>query len=408
MKKTLTRRHALQIATAAAAVGFVGCRAQLLQTGAQMFNGTRALLTQPIHVPADFVGMHFHRWPEGNPLSPAPTYGYGGVRSHDYSGLRGGICWYRVHQGPNTFDWSEMDVWIKTHASHNKTIIYTIYGTPAWITSSTAHRDPYGMPGGTEAPKNLGALQEFIHAVVTRYNSQRAQIQFLEIWNEPHFEKDYAGFWTGTASQLAAMGRTIYQTAKSADPNISILTPGFTRAADAGLTAGFNLTSPSPAAAQASSLYQYMIASDGAGGTGGKWCDAVAYHCYNGQIQSATMGLEGEALLLKKLLGQMGLQYPIYMTEFGFLPNSAFTNYSIADKAMTLRRYAAVIASLGIQGMYFYAHDNPLDGNPSVNPPVAQAINDINQKIAGNTLKQVTILSNGTYKIQTAREEFIW
>ena len=389
------------------AVGGLKAHAGVLQAGLHLFNSSpRTLLTQPVQVRPDFIGMHFHRWPSGTPVSPAPTYGFGATRSHDYAGLPHGIFWSSIHQGPNTFDWSAMDLWVNTHAAQGRTLLYTVYGTPDWVTSAPQLKDPYGRPGGSSPPRALQPLHDFITALVKRYNAQQTRIQFLEIWNEPHFEQVNAQFWWGTAEQLATIGRTIYQAAKAVDPKIRVLTPGFIAGATVPLTGDFRLAGMPSETARTGSLYQYLTASDGAGGTGAHWCDGVGFHSYNPHFGSPTQGLEKEVPLLKRLLVTMGLNKPLYMTEVGFFPTSDFAHSSVADKATTLQRLAVTVAALGVQTMYFYAHDDEYIGNPSKNPPLAEAIGLLNQRLPGKTLQQVTIQPDGAYLVSTSAGDF--
>lgn len=175
-------------------------QAHALQAGLHLFSPSpRTLLTKPVQVPPDFIGMHFHRWPSGKPLSPGPTYGFGATRSHDYAGLPHGVFWSSIHLGPGIFDWTALDLWVATHAAQGRTLIYTVYGTPAWVTSAPQQPDPYGHPGGSSPPRAVAPLHDFITALVQRYNARQTRIQFLEIWNEPHFERVKAEFWWGTA-----------------------------------------------------------------------------------------------------------------------------------------------------------------------------------------------------------------
>jgi hypothetical protein len=393
---TLTRRTLLQssslvalAAAASAATGFLGGRQP------------RSLLQVPRTVPPDFLGMHFHRWPQGVPLSPAPTYSYGGARSHDYSGSGAGISWAAIHTADGVYDWSAMDPWVTTHQASSHMLIYTVYGTPAWLATSTTHQDAYGHPGGGYPPRALAPLAEFIGTLIRRY---KGAIRFVEIWNEPHFVHNYATFWWGTAMELAAMGRTIYQAAKTADPTIRILAPGF----DDNLTAALTLRDPTLAACQASSLYQYLAAPDSAGGRGGDWCDAIAFHTYEAQIDTATTGIEGQLLLLRTMLGLMRLSLPIYCTECGFRPHSTFAQSTVTQQAVTLRRIAAVLAASGVQGLYYYAHDDDFIGNPSRHLELASTLDTIQTRLAGAELHQVTVLPGGDLHIETDAETFLW
>ena len=358
--------------------------------------GKRLLLKQPLLVPANFVGMHFHRWPQGSPVSSAPTYGYGTVRSHDY-----GIAWNEIHTGPDKFQWARMDTWVETHFSSGKTLIYTIYGTPAWASSDPKVKDAYGHLGGGAPPNNLADLGNFVTALVRRYNgSGKQKIQFIEIWNEPHFLQNNRGFWWGTSKQLADVGKVIYRSAKASDPAIKILSPAFD-----GLPEGHLLFNTTGIAA---GLREFFQTKDASGDKATRWFDAVAVHTYDATLSDPTHGLEGTILQLQETLRHFKVLVPVYNTETGYLPNSLFGTSSLSEKANILRRQAAVQAALGIQALCFYSHDDEFCGNPSKHVEIASAINDIFSRLSGKSLRQVAILPDGSVEVTTNTEQFRW
>jgi hypothetical protein len=244
-------------------------------------------------------------------------------------------------------------------------------------------------------------LSQFIQALIFRYNmSGRRQIQYVEIWNEPHFLGNNKGFWWGAPAQLAALGRVVFQTAKSVDPGIRILSPAFD-----GLHSGH--FSPNETGVNAG-LRQYMQASDGAGATGAQWFDAVAIHTYNADIINPLNGLEGTIREVAETLEYFRLPIRIFCTETGYTETSKFQQSSLADKANLLRRQAAVQAAMGIQSVCFYSHDDQFCGNPSMNPPIAQVFNDMSKRLAGQVLQQVTVLSGGQVQVTTHTGSLTW
>ena len=365
----------------------------------------RTLLQAPVLVRPDFLGMHLHRWPQGDPVSPVPSYGYGAVRSHDYSVILNVMWWSEIYTRDGFFDWSQMDPWVSAHQAKGRTLTYTVYGTPEWLTSSSANQDAYGRAGAANPPRALEPLSQFITALVRRYNSPGSRaISFVEIWNEPHFAHSYADFWWGSAVELASMARAIYLAAKAADAGILVLSPGF----DGNLTDTLSLRNSTLAAAEGSSLYQYLSASDGAGGRGSQWCDGIAFHTYEARIAGATDGIEGELLLLRKMLALMQLSLPVYCTECGFRPESAFAKSSVVDQATMLRRLAVILAASHVRGVYFYAHDDDFIGNPSIHPEISLALDQLQTNLAGRTLRQVTVRADSSLRVETDHESLLW
>ncbi len=398
---TLTRRAMVQGSLAVAAAT---CSHELLGLAdktAALWMCERALITHPVAVPQDFVGMHAHRWPMGDPSSPTPTYGFGAARSHDYDGA----AWYRIHKAPGVFDWRRLDAWVEAHAAARRTLIYTLYGTPAWAATTIARKDPYGEPGGAAPPRDLRSVEEFVLALVGRYNAEgKRRIGFIETWNEPSFAQQHGDFWCGTAAELAAVGRTAARCAKRVDPGLRILTPGF----NGNLAGSLTLRAPTLADARSSPMYQYLTVDDGSGTQASRWCDGIAFHGYNAPLRGANRGFVQEILRLQAMLQLMQVSLPLYDTEFGFLAGDSFHRLDRAAQAMALRRCAAVQAALGVQGIYLYAHDDDLVGNPSLHPEVAEAIGDVHAMIAGKTLKQVTMRTDGCVEIVTAEHRFQW
>ena len=364
-------------------------------------SGSQNLMASPVFIPHDFVGMHAHRWPLGSPASPPPTYPFGAARSHDCDGAH----WYDIHTAPGVFNWNALDAWVTANKSLGRTLIYTVYGTPAWAASSTAIVDPYGHPGGAAPPASLQPLTDFITALTARYTVNGSnQLNFIEIWNEPTFEAPQTAYWSGSASQLAAVGRQIWQSAKAQNTAIKILTPGFS----GNLAGNLDLTAPALKDSVGSPVYQYLSASDGQGGTGSKWCDGVAFHCYNAPESGAKVGFLSEIQRVQAMLGMIGISLPIYDTELGFLQGDPFFQLSTQGQASVLRRFAAIQASQGVQGLYFYSHDDNDVGNPSVNPQIASAIGDIHTSLAAKTLQQVTLLPDGSVHVTTNLASFTW
>lgn len=390
VKRMLSRREALQFG-ALSTVGFMAALAQPPPLGAK-----RDLLNAPVRVPHDYVGMHFHHWPQGSPLSPAPTYGYGTVRSHDY-----GIAWNNIHTAPDKFDWDRMDAWVQTHSSAGKTLIYTVYGTPAWASSRGTIKDAYGHSGAAAPPLDLSVLSDFVTTLVSRYNRKSARgIQFIELWNEPHFLQNDRGFWWGTAAELADVGRTIAKSAKAADPGIKVLSPGFDGLPEGHLTfttSGIN-----------AGLRQYLGTRDSTGANPAQWFDGFAVHTYNADIIDGTHGVEGTLLQLKETLSHFRLSLPIYTTETGYSEQSAFHNMHVEQQAGMLKRQAAVQAAMGVRALCFYSHDDQFCGNPSRHPEIAAAIHDVHTNLAGAMLRQVSVMPGGQLSVVTDAKSFTW
>ena len=334
-------------------------------------------MSGPVAVPANFTGIHSHYWPGP---APAPTYNYGTARSLNYYGDYEtlGILWYGINTADGVYDWSKMDNWVNTQHGSGKQIIYSLYGTPTFCASNLGIKDLYNRAGGDSKPSSLTCVQKFVDALVQRYNGDGVRrIQKLEIWNEPNFQ-GYP-YWRNSAADLAALGRTVYQTAKAVDPGIQILWPAFVEWYSSPVVWADNV--------------EYANASDGAGGTGKQWADAFAFHfyAYNTGMDDL-MNNQESAIKTLAAIGRPDLDR--HNTEMGFGDGYGET-LSTAVKATTVKRWMALSAAYGNKVAALYAHESGHLGAPAYSPEMSAAINELNQKLAGKTIRDAGVLEDG-------------
>ena len=343
------------------------------------------------------LGMHFHRWPEGSPLSSAPTYGFGAVRRHDYSGGPPGTAWNKIHTAPGVIDWTNLDVWVNTHHAAGRRTLYTLYGTPSWIAADT-NPDAYGAAGGASPPSDSATgypvLQDFITALINRYNDgtpQGRKIWGIETWNEPNFNVNQTGFWWGTATELVDMTRAIVLARNaSADPGVKVLSPGFV---DWDFPAGSRLDTWLGAS---SALEPATKGKD--------WINIVALHLYgygydqyyakrsdlaiaNARARMATHGISG---------------LPIQVTEEGASEGSGadgtWDALTDAQRGAWMARHVILQGLWGVETVYLYAHDNTLSGDFR-KPELANAINRVHTEVAGKTITSAQFRMDGSLEL---------
>ena len=331
----------------------------------------------PVYVPMTFAGIHSHRWPFGS--APAPTYGYGTVRSLNYDPVDTlGVHWYAINTADGVYDWSKMDQWVNTHYAAGKQLIYTFYGTPAWCASDMSQRDPYNRYGGDSAPSSLTCVQKYIDALVRRYNGDGVRrLHYIEIWNEPTFGG--IPYWRGSATQLAQLGRTVYQSAKSVDPGIKVLWPSFVEWYSGVQVWADNI--------------QYGNASDGAGGTGKDWADGFAFHFYSYSTNMTSLMDNQESV--RKTMEVLGKSHwETFNTEMGFGDGYA-AGLPTDLKATLVRRWMALSAAYGNKVAVLYSHDGSNLDYPATNPVMAAAANDAHVRLAGKTIREAGVLTDG-------------
>lgn len=358
-------------------------------------------------VPADFLGVHMHRFPKAREgaasNSPAPTYPFHTWRSHDYApNFNGGVAWRGLHAGSADFAsgtaagcWADLDQAIDLHFAAGRNVAYCIWGTPAWAAASPSQPDPYGGLGGNSPPSSQASLSEFVTRLVQRYNTElirnnggQKKLRFLEIWNEPTYTVASNSFFIGTEADMAAMARTVKLAAKAVDPSIVLVSPSFT--------------------GNTSHITSFLNASDGAGGFGRDHVDAIAYHPYSTDLPgSSPLGKSvGTPMTVDAnvraavVAGGLAGSTPLHNMEIGIASSSTDTLLSRAPvwKAQYVARISALYAALGWQKVVWYGHDNNLSGNPSISPEVGDALAWAAQ-LAGKTLTSVRLLSNGRIRV---------
>jgi hypothetical protein len=209
-----------------------------------------------VHVPSDFMGMCFIRYPLFG-SSPVGALNYGSVRLSQTYGTR----WADIETSPGVYDWSQLDQIITFQRSHGKSVYYGFYATPRFYADNSTPnpiqtdyntRGAWGSLFGEGAnPTSLEAVASFCTAAISRYNAPGGVwydqygslygkgIQYWETWNEP-------SAWTGggghgtivetnrstrfgwhTPAQLVDLHVTQYAAIKSVDASVQVSTPGF-------------------------------------------------------------------------------------------------------------------------------------------------------------------------------------
>ena len=346
----------------------------------------RVPLDRDVEVPRNFVGMHLHRWPGGP--SSAPRFPFGVVRSLNYDprSAGGGIHWNAIERESGRFDWGLLDTWVDTHRRAGRDLVYTLYGTPAWCASRSTP-DAYGKPGGDSPPTDLRFVRRFVTALVDRYNGGGSRrIGCIETWNEPTF--DGTQTWKGSATELAAIGRALFTSAKAIDPGVRILWPAFVDSLESG--------EPVP------NLFKYTHqayakASDGSGGRGRDWADALNFHYYHtGKIPGASnlMDHQDSMLAVRTSLERPG--WPIYLSEIGFL-DGVGERYTVDEKVSYVQRWAMLSAAYGNAMIGFYSYESVTNlGAPKDEPRIADAIGEMHTRLSGASIVEAGLLEDGS------------
>ena len=156
----------------------------------------------------NMLGMHFN--------DPAQ-----GVRDTDWVRLWDcGVTWKDIHLGPDQYDWSRLDYLVDLYSDRN--IVYVVAATPKWlaIDPCAPHFAPWLGEGTNSLPHSIDEFNKFIWNITTRY---KGRIQAYEIWNEPQLADFMYPYNKKNRKRLAKMTKRAYDTIKSIDPSILVL-----------------------------------------------------------------------------------------------------------------------------------------------------------------------------------------
>ena len=295
----------------------------------------------------------------------------------------------------DTYNWTSLDTWVNTHFAAGRRTVYTIYGTPDYLkTSSTL--DAYNQSGGASVPSDSAvgypALQAFVTALINRYNDgtpSGRKIHMIEAWNEPDFDGNESGFWWGTAPQMVDMSRAIVLARNaSVDTGVKVLSPGIV---DGAFPPGGILDT-------------FLGASSAMEpATKGKdWLDEVALHLYNnGYGKYWTAHSDVSINNMKTILASHGLSArPWHVSEEGVdwrLPvdTDIWPSMSDAQRGLWQARHVVLQGLLGAQTVCLYAHDNELSGDFR-KPALAAAIHRVHTEVAGKTITSAQFRFDGS------------
>jgi hypothetical protein len=356
----------------------------------------------PVTIPSDFVGMTAHRWPSGAPLSPTPANNsYGHYRTHDGPG---NTKWAQIETSTGVYNWTGLDSIVTAHRTKGATVLFTLYGTPSFYTSSVVV-DAYGLTGGAYYPNldtNLTALKAFITTLITRYNTAGGAwslanptlgkgIKYIECWNE--FTTTV--FWNGTNAQMADICNAIQTAASAIDNTVVILGPSQTIYPIN--TAFYSTTGPI------------------SGKTGLQAISGTSWHWYNIDLYDSTNIFTSKLspLSIKTQLAAVGINHPLYLTETGSPYNisgglnsqASWYAASAATRRTRMLKLMMILASVGVKLCSWYSYDDGFQytfdgvsnfGMASDTTGSYLAISDFNTNIAGKTILSTSINNPGT------------
>jgi hypothetical protein len=287
-------------------------------------------------IPDSFFGIHINKLT--NPWPTALGFKFGGFRT-----MASQTKWNDINTAPGVYNWSRLDRWLALAEQSGQDVMFTMFYTPAWASSSpTAGCANGSFPaGGCYPPNDLNSdgtgsnqhFRDFITALMAHVGP--GKIHYLEIWNEPNIQSE----WMGTFPQLVRMAQDASTIAKGVDPNIKIVAPPETGdGGNPGLL--MNWTA------------KFLAAG------GGQYVDVIALHGYVVHPEDFLVRLEN----LRSVMAAYGVtDKQIFDTEgsWGIFSNTYDPDQQVA---FTGRSYL-VHASAQVDRYYWYAWDLPNTGN---------------------------------------------
>ncbi|QQO46767.1 cellulase family glycosylhydrolase [Paracoccus sp. MC1862] len=274
-----------------------GIAAILLQFG---FAGGAAV--QASSIPDDAVGLAVGldalRWQDSLDLrAEFADYAAMGVRW-----LRTDLNWASIQRdGPDSFDWSEMDRIVDLAASFGIGVLPVAGSTPEWAWANPEDHSPPGDPQ---------AFGRFLEAAVRRYEPRG--IDTWEIWNEPNLDGPFPPRPDPVA--FAAILKAAHAAIRAADPDATVILGGLAAATS---------TDRSGRAIAAVEFLQ-RVYDEGAGGS----FDALGFHPYTGASLPDLRGWRNSWALMagpiRDLMAAHGdAEKKIWITEYGAPTNEA-------------------------------------------------------------------------------------
>jgi polysaccharide biosynthesis protein PslG len=280
-------------------------------------------------VDMSLFGMHVIDMQNAGAAGSWPVY-LGSPRLWDTT-----TSWADLEKSPGVFTWDALDqamAKVDQYGAGPGGVLMVLGGTPAWA-SATPSASALPYPGASGMPTDLAYWDQWVTAVVTRY---QGRIKNWQVWNEANLQT----FFTGTPAQMADLTRRAHDIIKGIDPTATVV----------AASTGTRLTS---AFAHFYPAYLQELKVRG-------WpVDAYAAHTYPASLGTP---IERKALVqmwITALKAAGAPAHPLWDTELNFGlagPGAANPHQAITSpqaEAWTIRAYLDSLR-LGISRVYWY------------------------------------------------------
>jgi hypothetical protein len=202
--------------------------------------------------------------------------------------------WQDLEPTKDQWDFARSDHDVQEARKHGVDIVAVVEGIPKWAASAEEASNNDMQIAKAED------LAEWANYVRTMANRYKGQIHYYELWNEPETNHSFLREPAG----LIALNQVAFQTLKSVDPTIVVISSALSSADPVPTRVARNLDLFSRAGVM-------------------KDCDVVGYHPYGIPLSGETSPRAPEDMLtqiraVKAAMVQTGLQRPIWATEVGW------------------------------------------------------------------------------------------
>ena len=256
------------------------------------------------------------------------------------------LYWLRVNSqlrwsdvqpaNPSQYDWQAvtgLNNYLIQASENGLEPILTIHSTPAW-----AQLNPPGKFCGPIAQNHFSSFANFMREVVRMYSQPKYNIRYYQIWNEPDATRELEsgmpfGCWGDPndpyygGEYFAEMLKQVYPAMKSANPHAQVILGGLLLGCDPrGTGDGYCEHAD---AVRTAKFFEGVLRN-----SGGNNFDILAFHGYgfyfenksavwserNHPLWRASGGVvDGKLSYLRSIMGQYGVDKPIFQTEAALL-----------------------------------------------------------------------------------------
>ena len=232
---------------------------------------------------AHHLGLHADG-PIGWPQGPV-----GSVRMWDNR-----VSWREVEVAPGVFDWTLIDAQMAKARANGASVLLVLGQTPVFHSTRPTAAGTYG-PGASAMPTQA-AWVRYVQETARRNLTVWGHVAQFQVWNEANV----AGYWTGTAKQMATLTAWTRSALRAVDPAARLVAPAL-------------VTRLSSQQTWIKAFYSQKVARKNVSA----YVDALSFQLY----PTATGSPEASMALLasvRRILAKYNVVKPIWNTEVNY------------------------------------------------------------------------------------------